>query len=237
MGKIVAIVLLALAGVAVWWATSGLESTPTPSADPSPRQIDAPAPATQSAGPTTVPATQEASTDLSDLPDLANFPTTIPADASSPLIQTMPDGTMLVDRLYPLSGQGTEDDPYVLPWVYLLSAKETYRPEEGGWELPARVTMLDGKHVIVCGYLAVPVYTRQAERIMLTWNMIDACHGIKPKPFEAVEVALDDAIEVQPHTLTVLAVRGVLRLDPKLEQGWLLTLYRLENGTVEQIGK
>jgi len=188
--------------------------------------------------PTSAPVTQPApSTTQSISSKRSVVAGTQPADAGTAFIQHLDDGSMLVDRLYPLRGAGTEIDPYVLSWVYLLSAKETYQPEAGHWDLPARISMLEGKHVMVRGYLAVPVYSRLATRVLLTWNMIDACHGTRPKPFEALEVTLNKPLEIQPHSLTKLQLSGILKLDVRLQQGWLTTLYRLDDASIEAIEK
>jgi hypothetical protein len=162
-------------------------------------------------------------------------PNAQPLDPNKALIEPQPDGSALVDRAYRLVGKGTIDDPYIIRWDMLISAKDTFDPASGQWQVPARLRMLDGKNVQMKGYFAVPVITPTATRVLLTWNMIDVCHGVTPKPYQAIEVKLDEAMEVHPHTLEIMTMSGKFRLDPTLHTGWSMVMYMLDDAKLVAI--
>ena len=49
--------------------------------------------------------------------------------------------------ILPVSGSGTKDDPYIVPWKHLTKAARTYNPRQDKLDFPAEVTRLDGKWV------------------------------------------------------------------------------------------
>ena len=145
------------------------------------------------------------------------------------------DGSALVDDRFVLRGDGSEGSPYELTWEMLISANETYRPRLGEEEIPERIQMLDGQHVKITGYLAVPFATGDVEEVLVMLNQWDGCCiGVPPSPYDSVEVRLGDAVKIpRGHFILYGSVEGVMKIDPYLVNNWLVGLYLMEDATVE----
>jgi hypothetical protein len=164
-------------------------------------------------------------------PDAPAAVSTAPAssDPNNALLEPQKDGSVLIDKIYRLVGKGSPEEPFILRWDMLLSTKDSYNTATGGWDLPPRLKMLEGKTVTLKGYLAVPIISRTADHVLLTWSMMDVCHGVTPKPFQAVEVRLVAPIEIQPHSLAIMTMTGKFRLDPTMRTGWSMVMYMIDD--------
>jgi hypothetical protein len=150
-------------------------------------------------------------------------------------IEPQPDGSTLLDEKYVIRGSGTGDDPYQITWDLLTSASETYQPRLGMTELPQRVMMLNNKHVRITGYLAFPLAASESKEVLVMLNMWDGCCiGIPPSPYDALEVTLREALSFgNRRFLNYGSLTGVLKVDPFLQNEWLLGLYLVEDGVID----
>ncbi|MEO1007182.1 MAG: hypothetical protein AAFX79_01290 [Planctomycetota bacterium] len=135
------------------------------------------------------------------------------------------DGLRIDDR-FTVTGSGTADDPYIVPWDLFVSANETFNPSRGKLVLPERVTMFDGTWVQLQGNLAIPFAERQVTEVLLMQHPWDGCClGVPPSPYDAVEVALAAPILTRPQ---YGLVTGTLDVDPFVRGEWLFGMYVLD---------
>lgn len=141
-----------------------------------------------------------------------------------------PDGSLLIDDRFVLTGSGTASEPYIVPWDLIVSAQETYKPRLGMNKLPQRVTMLDGKHVKIVGFIAFPITATSPKEALVMLNQWDGCCiGTPPTPYDAVEVKLAAAASPGQKLMTSGTITGVFRVDPYEDGGWLLGMYLMED--------
>lgn len=149
-------------------------------------------------------------------------------------IEHKPDGSLLLDDRFVVRGAGTEKDPYRITWELLVSAEATYAPHQDMFEMPSRISFLNGKHIRISGFLFTATYRAGTSELLVMRNMWDGCCiGKPPTSYDAIEVSLK-----QPLTSEDLAIAnfgtldGVLKVDPFVKDSWLLGLYVVENGRV-----
>jgi hypothetical protein len=148
-------------------------------------------------------------------------------------IVAQPDGSVLVDDRFTMRGTGTKDDPYVVTWELLLSARETYQPRLGKKIIPDRLKRLDGKWIRLGGYTAFPIMAQSADEMLVMLNQWDGCCiGVPPTPYDAVEVRLSRAAEGEERTRVSGTLKGILRVDPYLVKDWLVSLYLMDEGVL-----
>jgi hypothetical protein len=158
-----------------------------------------------------------------------------PAAPSSdePRIVRNEDGSMLVDGRYRMRGSGTPEDPYTVTWDQLTSIQDEYAPKDGRNVIPARIKMLDGKHVRVEGNIAFPMMMDEAEECLVMLNQWDGCCiGVPPTPYDAIEVKLNNVVTGDTRMTTYGTITGRFRVDPHLVGGWLVGLYVMEQSTL-----
>lgn len=144
------------------------------------------------------------------------------------------DGVLMLDGRFAIKGSGTEADPYVLPWDLLVSAQETYKPRMGQTRLPQRITMFDGAHVIISGYVAFPLTATDPKEMLMMLNQWDGCCiGVPPTPYDAIEVRLTKRPPDSARLATHGTMRGKFKVEPYEDGGWLLGLYMLEDATLK----
>lgn len=150
-------------------------------------------------------------------------------------IVDLPDGSRKLDDRFVIKGAGTKADPYQITWDLLVSASETYQPRLEQTELPERVTMLNGKHVRITGFLAFPLADSEPKECLAMLNRWDGCClGVPPSPYDAVEVRMANAFTGgRRHVFTFGTVEGKLVVDPYLVEGWLVGLYLLEDARLD----
>ncbi|MFM9997194.1 MAG: hypothetical protein ACKVU4_15505 [Phycisphaerales bacterium] len=159
-------------------------------------------------------------------------PLPIPDDAAaagSHSVETRDDGSILVDKRFLLTGDGSAEKPYAITWDLLLSAMEEYVPKQGRKNLPARITMLAGKHVSITGNVTFPMMVEEPEELLAMMNPWDGCCiGVPPTPYDAVEVHLAQPIKGQGRFTNYGTLTGKLRVEPQLVGNWLVGLYVLD---------
>ncbi|MBL8990458.1 MAG: hypothetical protein JNJ48_02630 [Phycisphaerae bacterium] len=144
------------------------------------------------------------------------------------------DGVLMLDGRFAIKGSGTEEDPFVLPWDLLVSAQETYKPRMGQMRLPQRVTMFDGAHVVITGYVAFPLTATDPKEMLMMLNQWDGCCiGVPPTPYDAIEVRLAKKPPDSARLATHGTMRGRFKVEPYEDGGWLLGLYMLEDATLK----
>ncbi len=145
-----------------------------------------------------------------------------------------PDGSIVADGRYRISGAGTAEEPYRVSWECLSSASETFVPRLGETTIPQRIAMLDGKVVRIEGYVAFPLMQQETREVLLMLNQWDGCCiGVPPTPYDAIEVKLVEPIKnTRRHAnFTYGGVTGVLKVEPYLVENWLVGLYTMEGAT------
>lgn len=141
------------------------------------------------------------------------------------------DGSLLIDGKYRVTGAGTEADPYKVPWEMVISAQDTYKPRLGQTKIPQRVVMLDGKHVVLSGYVAFPITAQSPKEMLVMLNQWDGCCiGTPPTAYDAIEVHLKEPAPAAQRLATHGLVSGKFKVDPYVDNGWLLGLYLMEDG-------
>lgn len=136
-------------------------------------------------------------------------------------------GGVVLDERFTVTGAGTRQDPYVLPWELLASANKTFNPSRGRLVLPERVTMFDGSWVVLEGNLAIPFAERYVSELLMMRHPWDGCClGVPPTPYDAIEVSLAAPLSSRPQFGRVL---GKLRVEPFVRGQWLYGLYVMED--------
>jgi hypothetical protein len=146
------------------------------------------------------------------------------------------DGFTVYDERFPVKGAGTAEDPMQVSWELLVSASETFQPRMGKKRLPERITMLDGRHVRVTGYVAFPIMAASQNELLSMRNMWDGCCiGVPPTPYDAIEVKLAAAATGRERFTAFGVVEGVMKVDPYIKGNWLLGLYLMEEARLSQL--
>lgn len=160
-------------------------------------------------------------------------PQPAPPNAAATTRAANADGAKSPDDRFPVVGDGTKDNPYIVTWGWLVSASETYKPKLGQKVLPERVTMLDGKYVKITGYVAFPYMVQQATETLMMQNQWDGCCiGVPPTPFDAIEVTLRDPASPTTRLMQYGTVVGKLKVEPYLRGQWLISLYAMTDAAL-----
>jgi hypothetical protein len=140
-----------------------------------------------------------------------------------------PDGSLLVEGKYLVSGKGTEADPYKVSWDHLISAERDYSPKDGKTTVPERIKALDGKWVEITGYIAFPLVSDETDECLSMMNQWDGCCiGIPPTPYDAIEVRLGSTVTGDTRLTTYGVIKGRFKVDPHLVGGWLVGMYVMD---------
>lgn len=140
-----------------------------------------------------------------------------------------PDGSLLVEGKYLVSGKGTEADPYKVSWDHLISAERDYSPKDGKTTVPERIKALDGKWVEITGYVAFPLVSDETDECLSMMNQWDGCCiGIPPTPYDAIEVRLGSTVTGDTRLTTYGVIKGRFKVDPHLVGGWLVGMYVMD---------
>lgn len=148
------------------------------------------------------------------------------------------DGWTRLDGRFLVKGEGTPEDPMIVPWELLVSASETYRPRTGSKEMPRRVADLKGKHVKITGYVLFPLMMTETTELLLMRNQWDGCCiGVPPTPYDAVEVKLKAPADRRESFISYVSVEGVLDVDPYVNRDFLLGLFTMDKAELVQPAK
>ncbi|NBV63301.1 MAG: hypothetical protein EBR71_02290, partial [Planctomycetes bacterium] len=123
-----------------------------------------------------------------------------------------PDGTLLLDGRFTLTGSGSEQDPFVIGWPLLFSANETIDAKADRLAVPPRIDFLNGQWVQISGFLAPPLWGVQTKELLVMKNRWDGCCiGLPPTPFDCIEAELATPIKLgAQHTISFGVIRGRL---------------------------
>ncbi len=155
-------------------------------------------------------------------------PSDQPAKPHSAVVQG--DGSTLIDERFKVTGDGSKERPYVIPWDLLVSASEEYSPRDGRTELPQRIKMFDGKYVELTGHVAFPLLVEEPRELLSMLNQWDGCCiGVPPTPYDAVEVKLTKTVKGPDRLASYGIVRGKMRVEPQLVGKWLVALYAMSD--------
>jgi len=147
------------------------------------------------------------------------------------------DGKVLVGDAFTITGKGTKEAPYILPWDFLVTIRQAYSPREGKKDIPEHFAFFDGKYISIAGYLQFPLASPEPTECLVMLNQWDGCCiGVPPTPYDAIEVALSTpATQAQKFAVEGRIV-GKLKIDPYLVGNWLIGLYLIGDATVDVSG-
>ncbi|MBY0307962.1 MAG: hypothetical protein K2Q09_04390 [Phycisphaerales bacterium] len=136
---------------------------------------------------------------------------------------------LVIDGRYRVKGAGTKESPYVVPFDLLMSA-DVYDPRKGLTKMPQRVAFLSDRWVTLTGYVAFPISSNDPKEMLVMFNQWDGCCiGVPPTAYDAVETKLETPVKGDDRFTTFGTVTGVLKVDPFVDNGWLLGLYVMEH--------
>lgn len=112
----------------------------------------------------------------------------------------------------------------------------------GGWEFderkeqpfPAHIRELDGKQVILRGFMLPDVDFENLKKFHLVRSLWGCCFGAPPGPNEIVRVTLTG--EGVNYTYKTLEIRGTFRIAFEMTDGLLDDIYRVEASGVRELG-
>jgi hypothetical protein len=140
---------------------------------------------------------------------------------------------LVIDGRYRVKGAGTEKDPYIVPFELLMSAADIYDPRKGLTKMPQRVAFLHEKYVKLNGYIAFPISSTDPRQMLVMFNQWDGCCiGVPPSTYDSIETNLDQPATGDDKFITFGTTTGILKVDPYIDNGWLLGLYVLDHGTL-----
>lgn len=113
-----------------------------------------------------------------------------------------------------------------VPWNML--AGFAFRPDE---PLPGTVRRLDGRRVVLAGYILPLEGITRTARFLLVESTWACCFGQPPRVNQVVVCRLEDRPPVATRSTPVL-VQGVLEVGPRTEDGHVISLYRMRVDTV-----
>lgn len=211
-------------------AAPGSPASPSaalPQTPPSP-SVHVQKPATITPSPGSAPPTTKAKTLPALLP-----PTLAPAKIGeydvmgAALVQRTEEGLAFGDIL--IKGEGTQDNPYIVPWDALVSAEDVFDPTNHSLRIPEVVAMVHDKFVRLDGYVSFPLMTNQPKELLAMLNMWDGCCiGVPPTPYDAVEVQLKQAVTGDARYAVSGRVTGKFTVKPYVVKNWLVGLYVME---------
>lgn len=139
-----------------------------------------------------------------------------------------------LDERFTVRGKGSPEDPYVIPWELLVSAREVYVPKEERRVIPGRIDMFQGAWVEITGYIMLPTMRdRVREFVVMESEWDGCCIGIPPTPYDSVEVTLAEARDFSLSGQQYATVRGRMVVDPYLfGNRMLIGLYAIEDATI-----
>lgn len=157
-----------------------------------------------------------------------------PAGPVGPAFEVRADGSLSVEGVGVVPGDGTAQRPFVLDWEVLRSVQREFNPRQGQSEVPAWLKALDGKRVRIEGNTLLPVVAQTTTELLVMQNPWDGCClGVPPTPYDAIEVKLANAQRMGNSPTGFGQVEGVFKVDPYIVSGWLLGLFMVEDAAFE----
>jgi hypothetical protein len=140
-----------------------------------------------------------------------------------------------IDGKYILAGDGSAEHPFEITWDLLVLTSQTFQPRLNKSEIPPQISALNGKRIKLTGYFAFPLASMDAREVLFMLNMWDGCCiGVPPSPHDAIEVRLKEPMPNARKQFTNYGtLTGTLKVDPYVQDGWLLGMYLMEDGAIE----
>ena len=115
------------------------------------------------------------------------------------------------------------------------SVINVYEYVEGLKDLPDAVKAIDGKPVVIRGYLT-PLYEfDDIHEFVLVANHMSCCFGVPAGISGQVQVKIASETGL-PNTNEPIEVRGTFRAVETKEQGYILSIYRIDDAKVRIVG-
>lgn len=152
-------------------------------------------------------------------------------------VTELEEGKIQIGESITILGRGTKEEPFILPWDFLVSIRQAYSPREGRKEIPNHFAYFEGKYVSIAGYLQFPLANPEPTECLIMLNQWDGCCiGVPPTPYDAIEVALSIPATQAEKFAVEGRIVGKLDIDPYLVGNWLIGLYLLGDATVDVSG-
>lgn len=152
-------------------------------------------------------------------------------------VTTLEDGRLQIGDRFTIAGKGTKEEPYALPWEFLVALREAYSPREGRKAIPDHFAFFEGTYIQIRGYLQFPLASPEPTECLVMLNQWDGCCiGVPPTPYDAIEVALSVPATQAEKFAVEGRIVGKLDIDPYLVGNWLIGLYLLGDATVDVSG-
>ena len=148
-----------------------------------------------------------------------------PASAMAGL--SLPPGVRIDQATGLLMGVVPPDIPGVEPLTWELL--RTYEHQPGMEGLPESIRKLDGKKVVMIGFLMTVFEFDDIHEFHLVASHWSCCYGVPPGLESAVHVKLADGEEGLANTMKPLRVIGTLRVGEMKESGIIYAIYRIED--------
>jgi hypothetical protein len=158
--------------------------------------------------------------------------------------QQEPDAqARLIDRILPIADQVPQTAeqrkahaPPVDGEVRELSIRQLgnfeYDEERGG-NVPEDVLRLSGMTVRMHGFMIPREQAVRIRRFTLVADLMACCFGQPPQVHHAIEVSVPAGKSV-PFTPHEIVVEGVLKVDEKTDDGWIVSLFEMEASSVKR---
>ena len=139
----------------------------------------------------------------------------------------LPPGVRIDQATGLLMGVVPPDIPGVEPVTWELLRTYEHQPEMAG--LPESIKKLDGKRVVMIGFLMTVFEFSDIHEFHLVASHWSCCYGVPPGLESAVHVKLADGEKGLENTMKPLRVIGTLRVGEMKESGIIFAIYRLED--------
>ena len=143
---------------------------------------------------------------------------------------SLPPGVRIDQATGLLMGVVPPDLPGVEPLTWELLRTYQHQPEMEG--LPEAIRKLDGKKVVMIGFLMTIFEFDDIHQFHLVASHWSCCYGVPPGLEDAVDVQLAEGEEGLPNTMKPIRVIGTLRIGEKKESGIIYAIYGIEDAEV-----
>lgn len=140
---------------------------------------------------------------------------------------SLPAGVRIDEATGLLMGVVPPDIPGVEPMTWELLRTYEYQPEMKG--LPESIKKLDGKKVVMIGFLMTVFEWDDIHQFHLVASHWSCCYGAPAGLEGAVSVTLAKGEEGLPNTMNPLRVIGTLRVGEEKESGIIYSIYAIED--------
>lgn len=140
---------------------------------------------------------------------------------------SMPEGIRLDQTTGLLMGVVPPDIPGVEPLTWELLRTYEYQP--GMKDLPESIKRLDGKKVVMIGFLMTVFEFDDIHEFHLVASHWSCCYGVPPGLDGAIHVQLAEGEDGLPNTVKPLRVIGTLHVGEIKESEIVYAIYSLED--------